>query len=131
MTEEDLPWAADLGTRRYPGNFDCETSAVWMRNIVLKSPMAFQAIRTSDAFAVTNLSTVVWHPNDIEANVQIVCADHGAMWQALALMRASIAWARKRRATVWKLSGDTDYDLGPMARRLGATDKQPRFALVL
>jgi hypothetical protein len=46
-------------------------------------------------------------------------------------MRATIAWARKRNASVWRMVGDTDYDLGPIARRLGCTELTPRYALRL
>ena len=53
------------------------------------------------------------------------------MWEAMKLLRASIAWARKRKCVRWRMSSDTDYDLAAMARRLGVNEESPRFTLNL
>jgi hypothetical protein len=129
MIEEDLDWLTYLCKKKYSHRYDPETTQNWFRNIVLKSPLMFYAQRTQDAFVITMLSIVPWLPNDIDANVIFICADDGAMWQSLKLLRSSIEWARKRRATLWRISTDTENNLEMLARRLGATAIEPRFIL--
>lgn len=127
MRESDLPWLTYLCKKRYSHAYDPESTQAWFANIVLKSPLMFYAIRTADAFVITMLSIVPWLPNEIDANVIFVCADDDAMWQAFRLLRCSIEWAKRRRATLWRLSSDTDVDLRAIAKRLGATEIAPRY----
>lgn len=127
MSEGDLDWLTYLCRKRYSHAYDPESTQAWFKNIVLKSPLMFYPIRTRDAFVITMLSIVPWLPNDIDANVIFICADDGAMWQSLKLLRCSIEWAKRRRATLWRLSSDTDNDLRMLAMRVGATEIAPRF----
>ena len=131
LTENDIQWLIFLGKKRYGIDFDYATAESWFRNIVLKSPLMFHAVRTANAFSISMISTLPWMPAEFECNVVFVCADDGAMWEAFKLMRDSIEWARKRKCTRWRLSSDTSVDLCNMARRLGATEISPRFTLVL
>src|SRR5262245_5495391 len=131
MTEADYPWLHYLCKKRYSRDYDSDSTAGWFKNIVLKSPLMFFACRTQDAFAITMLSVTPWLPNSIEANLVFICADDGCLWQSIRLLRSSIDWAKRRRCTLWRMSSDTDYDLAPLARRLGATELSPRFILRL
>ena len=117
--------------KRYDNRFDAQSTEAWYRNVVLKSPLVFHAIRTDNAFAVTLLSCVPWIPTEFEANVILLCCDDEAMWEGLKCLRSSIEWARSRKCTFWKMAGDTDYDLTKLARRLGAKDISPRTVLRL
>jgi len=72
-----------------------------------------------------------WLPANNECNVVTICADDGAGWQVIKLLRASIDWARKRNCSAWKLSSDTDYDVTPLAKRVGAQQAHTRFVLDL
>jgi len=129
MVDEDLEWLTYLCKKRYSDRYDPESTQAWFKNIVLRSPMMFYPQRTQDAFIISMLSIVPWLPNDIDCNVIFICADDGAMWQAMALLRNSIEWARKRRATLWRLSSDTPTELRLIARRLGCDEIEPRFVL--
>lgn len=106
-------------------------SEAWFRNIVLKGPLMFGAFRTDDAFLICMLSVLPWLPGETECNICFACADDGAMWQLMTLLRFSIDWAKKRKCTIWRLTSDTTYDLGPLALRLGAKEITPRYALNL
>lgn len=128
MSEADLPWLTYLCRKRYSHKYDEPATQQWFSNIVLKSPLMFYPVRSEDAFVITMLSVVPWVASDLDANVVFACADEGCMWQALRLLRCSIDWSKRRRATVWRISSDTDYDFAPIARRLGATEISPRFA---
>lgn len=131
MDESDLPWLRQLCLKRYSHQYEPEGTENWYRQIVLKNPLLFLAIRTDDAFLIQMLSCVPWTPADFTCNVVFICADEGHMWDALSLCRYGIDWAKRRRCTDWRLMGDTGYDLGPMARRLGAKTTQPRYVLKL
>ena len=130
-TENDLHWLISLGKKRYGSQYDYGTVEGWYRNIVLKSPLMFRSARTQNAFAISMLSCLPWTPSEFECNVVFICADEGAMWESMKLLRDSIAWARQRKCTKWKLSSDTDKDVYMMAKRLGATEVSPRFTLEL
>jgi hypothetical protein len=131
MTEDDYPWLHYLCKKRYSHKYDSDTTAAWFKNVVLKSPLMFFAARTQDAFAITLISVTPWLPTSIEANLVFICADDGCMWQSIRLLRSSIDWARRRGCSLWRMSSDTDYDLAPLARRLGAEELSPRFVLRL
>jgi hypothetical protein len=47
------------------------------------------------------------------------------------LLRRSIEWARTRNAKLWRICSETDYDLGPLARRVGARSESARYILTL
>lgn len=127
MKEEDIPWALALAKRRYGARWDYLAAEGWFRQIVLKQPMVFLPIRAADAFLIAMINVLPWLPSEWETNVIMFVADKGAMWQALGLARASIAWARQRKCTEWRISSETAHELGPIAKRLGAEDLSPRY----
>jgi len=131
LSENDLPWLFFLGKKKYGTEWDEATTEGWFRNIVLKSPLMFHAVRTANAFCISMISVLPWLPSDFECNIVFICADDGAGWEAMKLMRDSIVWARKRKCVRWKLASDTEVDMYAIARRLGATEVSPRFTLVL
>lgn len=130
-TEDDLPWAIELGRRRNPDRWDAHAVEAWFRNIVLKQPFQFCYVRTEDAFLVGVINIIPWAPSEFEFAVALVYADVGCMWQALELLRYSIDWARKRRCTEWRINSESVHELGPLARRLGAREITPRYSLRL
>jgi hypothetical protein len=129
LTEHDIPWLVYLCKKKYSNRFDQPTTENWFRNIVLKSPMTFYAMRSDGAFQISMLSVMPWLPADAECNVIFVCADDGAMWQALRLLRDSVAWARNRKCALWRLSSDTEYEFPGVAKRLGCTEISPRYLI--
>jgi hypothetical protein len=131
ITEDSIPWMHDVGDRRYPGKYDRLGVEMWVRNIVLKGPMMFLPIRSDNAFLIAMLSTTPWVPQTPEANVALVCADDGKMWEAIMLLRASIEWAKRRKCSLWRVSSETDFDLEPIARKLGAIEPNTRWILRL
>jgi hypothetical protein len=131
-TENDLQWLIYLGKKRYgTEGFDYSTVEGWYRNIVLKSPLMFRSARTDNAFVISMISTLPWTPSEFECNVIFVCAEEGAMWEAMKLVRDSVTWAEQRKCARWRLSSNTQFDVYAMARRVGATEISPRFCLEL
>jgi hypothetical protein len=131
ITEADLLWVVWLGRKRYPKNYDPPGAEGWLRNIVLKNPLMFLPQRTTNAFLISMISVKPWTPGETECNVAALCADDGAMWEAMKLIRWSVEWARLRKCTLWSMMSDTDYDFTMLARRIGAVEAAPRFHMRL
>lgn len=132
MRDADTPWLVNLCKRRYSDRYDSTAAEMWFTNVVLKGPMLFYPARTEHAFAITMLSVKPWLPAEINAEVVFLCADTGCMWEAIELARDSIEWARRRKCVHWSLpQAETGFDLTPIARRVGAKDRSPRYTLEL
>ena len=129
LTEDDVPWLFYLCRKKYSQRYDAAATELWFRNIVLKSPILYLPQRTDNAFCISMLTVQTWLPAEFECHIMFMCADDGAMWEAMKLIRASIEWAKSRRCTVWKVASDTDIELAAMARRVGATEVYPRYTL--
>jgi hypothetical protein len=131
LTEDDVPWLYHLMRKKYSQRYDAVTTEGWYRNLVLKQPMVYLPQRTANAFCISMLTFVPWLPAEYECTVVCVCADDGAMWEAVKLIRSAIEWARKRKCMYFRMSSDTDTDLAAFARRLGAEEISPRFSIRL
>lgn len=131
LTEADIYWVVWLGRKRYPHNYDPVGAEGWLRNNVLKQPLMFFAQRTQNAFCVSMISLKPWTPTESECHVAAICADDGAMFEALKLVRWSIEWAKSRKCVSWAISSDTEYDFEMLARRVGAETISPRFIIKL
>lgn len=129
LTENDIPWLISLGKKRYGEKWDYQTVETWFRNIVLKSPLMFHHVRLNNAFLISMTSCNPWAPAALECNTVLICADEGAHWEAVALVRAAVEWARKRKCVCWRMASDTHVDLANIARRIGATEISPRFTV--
>ena len=132
LTEADIPWLGELFAKRYRNYpYDPVSAEGWFRNRVLKEPMLFLPQRTDNAFCISMLSVTPWIPADYETNIVVICAEDNATWESVSLLRASIEWAKLRRCKAWRVSSDTDNDVLPLAKRLGATEISPRYVLRL
>lgn len=129
LTEHDIPWLVYLCKKKYSNRFDAATTENWFRNVCLKQPLTFYPTRSDSAFQITMLNLMPWTPAEPDATVIFVCADDGAMWEAMRLMRDSIAWSKTRKCTVWRLSSDTEVEFPGIAKRLGCTEISPRYLL--
>ena len=127
LTQEDLPWLRYICRKRYSDTYDAYTTERWFVERVLKEPLQWYAVRTSDAFLLAIITSQAWRPRDWYVDPVFICADDGAMWQAMALLRASQRWGEMRGCRYWRLCGDTDFDLTPMGLRLGAKLVFPRI----
>lgn len=131
MTVEDLPWLYYLCRKRYADDYTPTETEGWFRNSVLTNAVVFFPIRTNDAFLIAHLHVWPWKAKEFTCDVMFICADDGAVWQALSLVRASIAWAESRKAAVWRISSETEIDVTPLALRVGAKKIGPRCELDL
>lgn len=130
ITSDDLPWLRGIFARSYP-HHDPRTTEQWMRERVLMDPVAFLADRTDNALCISTLVTYVYRPLDRETHVIALCADNGYVWEAVRLLRASIAWGRERQSLCWRIHADTGVGIDPLMRRLGVPQDKPRYRLEL
>jgi hypothetical protein len=126
MVEADLPWLREMFRQRYPDRYNPITTEGWFVNIVLKNPLLFLPIRTDNALLIAMITCLPWLPDEFESNIVCIC---GKGWEVVSLLRASIEWAEMRKCVVWRLQSDTDFDIAPLAKRAGATEVSPRFAV--
>lgn len=131
LTEADIPWLFQLCRKKYSHRFDALGTEVWFRNTVLKSPLLYAPQRTDNAFCISMMTVTPWLPTEFEACVLFICAEDGAHWEVMRLLRASVDWARLRRCTAWRCASETEADLTVFARRVGATEISPRFTIRL
>ena len=127
MTDADMPWLTKLCIKRYSNRYDPTTTQQWYINVVLKNPLLFVAERTDNAFAISHLYTMPWTAKELEVDIMFLCADQGAVWEAVTLCRSSIKWAREHNAKKWRVSSETAFELGPIADRLGARLHSQRY----
>jgi hypothetical protein len=85
--------------------------------------------RSDGAFQITNLTMSPWTPTLPQADIVAVCAEDDCVWQVSELMRDSMKWAKQRGAWEWRFESNTDFDLGPIMRRLGAKTISPRYSM--
>lgn len=121
----------ELSAKRYSNRYDLRAGEMWFRHVCLKQPTVFLPLRTDGAFLVVLISTLPWLPSEWEANMVHLCAEDGCMWEAVRLVREGIAWAKQRRCTEFRMSSETSYDLGPIAKRAGMTELRPKYCVRL
>lgn len=127
MTVADVPWFIGLCTRRYPPRSDKIRTEDWVRNRVLVNPATHLAERTDNAACITVLTTAIWYPEDWEAQVAIIIAESGCMWEAMRLVRRSRQWAEHKGVVAWRGGNGTENDIGPLLRRAGAVPEPTRY----
>lgn len=124
----DLPWLLSLANERYR-RFDPGRTLMWLVDTIKNEYML--ASRTTDAFCITSMLTPAWHPKEPEAHVLFLCAAEGAHWQAMSLLRESVAWARGKGCVRYWLSSETEHSIEALAKRVGAEPAVTRYKLDL
>ena len=117
--------------RRYTQTADAMALEAWFRGVVLKQPVIHLAVRSDNAFVIGVINVVPWIPGEMELALILVCADEGAMWELIELLRFSMEWAKLRRCTDWQISSITQFDFEPIAKRLGPVTVIPHYKLRL
>src|SRR5262249_42372342 len=129
LQESDTEWLVSLCKRVYSAKYDSDAATMWFTGVVLRGPLMFHPMRSANAFCISMVSILPWLPSEVEGNVCMIAAEPGHMWEAAALLRESVEWARKRKCAIWRCVSETDYDLGPIALRLGAREVSARYVL--
>lgn len=131
ITYADVDWFIDLGLRRYPKDWCPIGTEAWLRQRVLPNPASHLAIRSRNAAVVVTITYQPWTPSKFEAVVTTTMCEEGAVWEVVPLLRYSVEWAKRHRCRNWRLASETQYELGPLARRVGAKQGDPYYLLEL
>jgi hypothetical protein len=128
VVPDDLPWLLSLGYRRY-GPYDPGRTLAYLLDAMRNPNGLF--IRADRAFCLSALIMPVWSSTELECHVIALCADTGGVWEAAKLLRESVTWAKVHKCRKWRFGSETNFDVGPLARWLGAVEEQPRFRIDL
>lgn len=128
MVHDDIPWILSLAHERY-GEFDPGGALTFLLQ-ALRSPITLM-LRTESAFLIANHVAPPWWPKRRECHVMFLCAGEGAHWQAVGLLRESVAWARLQGCVRWRFHSETGFAVDALCRRVGAHEDSPRYAIDL
>lgn len=131
LTRDDLDWLHYICRKRYDHKYDPVGTESWFVNEVMAKPILYFPVRSDDAFLISMITTLPWTPTVFCCDQVFACADSNKMWQLVGLLRRSVAWAKRRNCTEWRVSSDTLYDFRPLAKRFGAEELQGRWILRL
>jgi hypothetical protein len=128
LTVQDSAWVLSLAYSRYR-SFD-PGAALRSLIMVINSPEGL-ALRSEHAFVFASLVKPPWRPSEVECQVLALYAAESHHWEAVKLLRRSIAWAREQNCHRWWFSSETDHDVELLCRRVGAQPAQMRYRVEL
>ena len=124
---DDFPWVFSLAQQRYEG-YD-QGGALQALATAVRIPTAI-AWRTDHGFLVANTTGTLWYPKRRALEILALCVEEGHHWDAVKLLRASVAWARDKGCERWLVNSDTQHQIGSLAVRAGAMP-EPRYVIDL
>lgn len=130
IKESDRDFLINLFKMRYP-DFDLIAVDQWVTNVVMKQPLLFLPIRSSHAALIAMMTLEVWAPTEPECFVVSVTSEDGHVGETADLLRVSVEWSKQRGAVRWRFHCDTQYDVSPLMRRIGAKQASPRYVIDL
>lgn len=131
LTIDDIPWVLSLAHERYAGWDPGGALTFLVQALNARENMLLLCGTGRDAFLVATRVAPPWYPKRWECQVMVVCAKPGAHWQAMKLLRCSVAWAKLHGCLRWRFYSETEHDVGPLCRRLGATTENPHYMMEL
>lgn len=124
---DDVPWLLSLAYKRY-GAFDPGWVLLRLAEAMSRKHDWLVA-RSARAFVIANLFLPPWRECQPECNIVVLCAEPGAVWDAVRVARYSVEWAKEKGCLHWWLGSETSYDISPIAKRIGASQAMPRFRM--
>lgn len=128
ITADDVPWGMSLAHRRYDEAFDPGGALIAIGQ-ALRSPKAL-AIRSDHGFLVADILTPGWYPKQKNCRIVWLCMEESYHWEAVKLLRASIAWAKDHGCQRWIFTSETDVPIAALAERVGAR-VEPSYVIEL
>lgn len=124
----DIPFLLELARETYP-SFDEGAASRWLDK-VLPNPDAL-ILRTVSAAIVALAAAPAWMPHEKQCHIIFVLGYSRGVWDVIRLLRASQEWAREQGCSLWRFGADVPFDVGPLAKRVGASEDSPRYFLAL
>ena len=129
VTEADIPelvdWAIGRFTDRWP-NASKEGMIAYTRMTLVDPRSA--AFRTENVWGIVVLEQEFWDPRPT-ARLKLLVSKKPSHKELIALVREMNDWALSRRAYEFQIDENTDYNLEPIGKRLGATQRRTHYIL--
>lgn len=116
-----------LAFKRY-GPYDPGKVLVYLLNAIANEQAI--CIRTTNAFLIASRFVPTWWLH-WECHVVFLCAESGAHWEAVRLLRRSVEWAKEHECRKWQFSSETKHGIGALAKRVGAVEISPPYKIDL
>lgn len=113
---------------RYP-DFDGWGTASWLVRII-GSP-DYRVLTGRGCVAIGCLVRSFHHPMPPVGHCLFLFGSPFTPWDPVKMLRLLIQWARVNGAKRFRFGSDTETDVSPLARRLGARQDKPSFTLDL
>jgi len=126
--DQDLAWVMSMGYRHY-GPYDPGTTLEFLVRYFNSNDTI--KLRTNAAFLLAIRVVPAWRPTEAECHVSALCAEKGAHWEALKLLRYSVTWAKAVGANKWRFHSETNFLVDALAKRVGAYQDTPRWRIDL
>lgn len=125
----DLPDLLVIAKSCYPP-FDQAKALAWAESSMMK-PQTFGFFRTDDCWGCATVGALMFYDAK-PRGVMLFCAGrNGKAWEAVAVMRALLEWAKAKGATSFTFGEDTGMRMEAIAKRLGAKKDRPSFKVDL
>lgn len=130
-TIDDLDWMIDLAVKRFPKIVqDRDATESWLANALVNP--SFCVLLDDHGFAIGVGGTTIFNKHYTVANIHTLVTEKGNhIWEAIRMARHIKLWAEQHGAEELYLADSTDIDLGPIAKRIGATEITPRYVVKL
>jgi hypothetical protein len=126
----DVPWVLTLAHERYP-DFDPGAALLFLTKLVSADKDQALGARDDHGFLIAHVIWPMWNPKQRECYVVMVCAEIGHHWEAVRLLRHSLAWAHEVRCSRWWFWSETDHRIDQLAKRVGARNGSMRYLIEL
>lgn len=126
----DIPWILSLASERYR-QFDPGGALTFLIQALQSQTTLMIRTEQKSAFLIASTVSAPWYPKELDCHVMGFCAKPGAHWQALKLLRESVAWAKLQGCVRWRFHSETEHDVGALCRRVGARQDSPRYLIEL
>ena len=129
-TTADIPWILKIAEKRYgPQIEDLGLVEKWLLSTRGEPNVCF--LRSDHAFVVSTRIPKFYAPSSPEAGTIFIASENNSPWETLALLRTSAAWYKVQGCKAYRIDSATDYDIEPLALRLGAKPVSTTYALRL
>lgn len=120
----DIPFLLELARETYP-SFDERAASIWLDKVLPRADSL--VLRSASAAIVAMVGAPSWMPSDRQCHIIFVLGYPRAVWDVVRLLRASQEWALEMGCGLWRFGADVPFDVGPLARRVGASEDSPRY----
>ena len=122
---ELVDWAIGRFTDRWP-NASKEGMIAYTRMTLVDPRSA--AFRTENVWGIVVLEQEFWDPRPT-ARLKLLVSKKPSHKELIALVREMNDWALSRKAYEFQIDENTDYNLEPIGKRLGATRRRTHYIL--